>query len=704
MQDRLAQLSEQHIAVQQLLEEWQSFIHPVEQPEELLQAQAEYDAAEQQHSRENNPERKRLLRKEVRRRDDHLEEVEKRHEAAKADLIWEQLRRFIFQLLNRCGPSAGHQLCKEWCEQAPQAALNIPGPDNDQPDCQSTNSQLASAGERPRAPNIQEAEAQTPGTEAIPTPSRSHSPSERRSVPNRDQPQVESTGPRTRSKRRTNSFIPRVPRPPKRSRSSYQEGRSLAKETVEFDEIYHDGKAMTKYTIAKRYNYYYILRCNEHNLHFHENPLHRAMWHLRKGHGYGGGMTFEKTLNILGVRVLNCDEKKSKMNNEVSKSYYKEMEDQLGWPNTLEGIDPQPGEIYTAVWEVEAKQKQKRKQKRKRIQTLYACLVLPQRVDDELNIDDLAVMTLDLGRIPDCYEFNETDGTYDWARGYGPGEEKFSERKYPVMCFDSAGLPGTVSWLSIGHFRPFYAQSRNQASGTRNVVEEDTEQEENDQGTEDQDEAGLNDYDPTRRYYAVRSTDTGAELIVIDDDDNETPMAHYQPPGPPPVMVKSEPESEDEQVHTSDDTLPSNFGVTSSSLEPTVERLDNAFYPAPASNMLIGVFRTFARMHQSPDRVASAPEAIMAEFSASSGEKHQSLPVGNLSDMPQPAKNVNCEEEQTDVLLDIRSRRNGATMRLWSGLIQECRIETHRSTMTTGTSASGQNPPRRVFGVRRSTR
>ncbi|RYC93908.1 hypothetical protein BFJ63_vAg3206 [Fusarium oxysporum f. sp. narcissi] len=77
-------LAQRHSAALQIIQDLKSLLHDVEPPGDISRAQADYDAAEERHSREQNPEKKRALCRELVRYGDHLEEVQEQHKAAQA--------------------------------------------------------------------------------------------------------------------------------------------------------------------------------------------------------------------------------------------------------------------------------------------------------------------------------------------------------------------------------------------------------------------------------------------------------------------------------------------------------------------------------------------------------------------------------------------------------------------------------------------
>lgn len=90
--------------------------------------------------------------------------------------------------------------------------------------------------------------------------------------------------------------------------------------TISFDEVYQHGEAKFKHTIVeypKNNGRYYILKCEEHGVHFNANPLHGAAKHLASAQH--GNMSKERTqaVQVLGYEVVGCTPEKVKLNNSA---------------------------------------------------------------------------------------------------------------------------------------------------------------------------------------------------------------------------------------------------------------------------------------------------------------------------------------------------------------------------------------------------
>ncbi|KAI1045788.1 hypothetical protein LB505_013896 [Fusarium chuoi] len=248
---------------------------------------------------------------------------------------------------------------------------------------------------------------------------------------------------------------PNIPRPPK----------SLTGErSIHFNDVYQDGNAVTKYIITSHKDCWYILECKEHKLHFKTiNPIKGARKHLTSGaHGHLQP-NYDHTISMLGTLVTGCTKELADLNNDVTQrpSY-----EDVGRPSSvlstestrssreyprirstqvIPGLDPKPGEIYTAFWP--------------QTKEFYAILVLPwgsfRQFGWEMTLKSCSGI-LDRDRdIPSCYKYNRDTESVEWAENFKPGGRSHHKRKYPVLYFDATDVPGKclVGWVGVNEFR-----------------------------------------------------------------------------------------------------------------------------------------------------------------------------------------------------------------------------------------------------------
>jgi len=276
--------------------------------------------------------------------------------------------------------------------------------------------------------------------------------------------EVEPNDPRTRSKKRKNTSASPASQSVKHPRQIPSEVGPAG--TIEYCDVYQDGKAEDNYTIIKHDGAYYILRCTKHGLVFSgDHPLQGAMNHLRSPGHPNESISYSVAITRLGVLVLNCDNDKKEKNNRAVERRVEYMRDQrrrrYRASQTYRNLkrDPQHGDMYMAWWDLGKQKGKTAKASKEEDLKLFAFLVLPffPQENDRFGV---SVTTSDLKNdIPTCYRYNKSSDMYDWAEDYMPGGKKALKRVYPIMCFDGSRVP-SVQWIPITHFRRFNAKDR----------------------------------------------------------------------------------------------------------------------------------------------------------------------------------------------------------------------------------------------------
>lgn len=267
-------------------------------------------------------------------------------------------------------------------------------------------------------------------------------------------------------------------RPRKKARNDHR--------TVDFRAVY---AAEHKHTIVehpKGSSKWYILRCDQHGIHFGANPLQGAMKHLNgKGHDHQR-KSYDVAIQMLGILVLNCDAEKAKSNNAAfdracaggyqpfrGKNLSTFGPDQLGQlktgeepvrvpdeashnpptnaPRAFEGItEPTVGKPYRLRYR----------------HAYYAVLLLPTGSFESVGMVGSITETVLAARIPTCYLSNKQEKKiHGWADDYKDGGSLIHERKFPVMYFDGLRVPlggefgipkgNLFSWVPAGNLRSF---------------------------------------------------------------------------------------------------------------------------------------------------------------------------------------------------------------------------------------------------------
>ncbi|KAF5567250.1 hypothetical protein FNAPI_714 [Fusarium napiforme] len=581
MEGHSVQPSERMPALQEWMARWTPQIHPVKSPEQEYQ---ENMKIAQDSFNSLAP----LLQNSLDRIDEVLDcrarikELKALHEGTREQKeqeyqknIWEKQESFVNELLDLFGPDldkirrdrVGRPIptTTAQSETIPDA-VNPHQPENTTASCFAPTQDLLT---QPTSTN-----------DSVPSRPDAENAGEPTTRPNElhGLEQNTSAGPPKRRVDAQRSPESRPTRPTKRVRSDIAQGPLTGDRTIEFDQVYQKGHAEPKYVIVKHGEFWYILECKKHRLHFNNHPIRGAVKHLRGKKHNQTSVHFEDAIRALGTRVLHCTEDDVAENNEVARRpSYSEM----GRPvNSLSPsvahtiptrsnqnrneIDPRPGEVYTTYWSETKK--------------FFAILVLPWHNVGHLGKDlSLTVKDTELiKKVPSCYRYNHVDESYEWAPQCRPGGESYPKRKYPIMFFDAQVFPGQcrVYWVAARDFQlydprvaiPFkdvvdgYIASRNN-SNDRAVPDIDAGQ------------GSLSDDPPTAEIFPREEQVTGVpgrEIIVIDDEsDDETGGAEPWPDTPVAIPIpKTEPQEEPMTVDNAQQ-YPSPNHVSASSHQPS---------------------------------------------------------------------------------------------------------------------------------------
>lgn len=251
-----------------------------------------------------------------------------------------------------------------------------------------------------------------------------------------------------------------------------------AAESVDFSEIFEDGKARIKYIIVKGsepFNGWYILRCDRHNQYFRRAPVHGASRHLCEFHGLPS--RHNRSIEMLGVRVRNCNRELADKNNAAAEKTWtprKQASAKKGKKSLaslakkpvpsnpsppkqqpLPSLAPVPSNDNGIIDPVEG--------------DLYSVFCpdgnrfLPALMLRMGNFDGLGVegsIWLEHGRlgVPGCYITDTKKLTFSkWTPGCGYEDGGFNvrERMFPVMYFDGSEFPSntSVGWAAAKNLR-----------------------------------------------------------------------------------------------------------------------------------------------------------------------------------------------------------------------------------------------------------
>ncbi|KAK8092668.1 uncharacterized protein PG998_014773 [Apiospora kogelbergensis] len=277
---------------------------------------------------------------------------------------------------------------------------------------------------------------------------------------------------------------------------------------VDFDEVFQNGLALHKHMIIQyppESDRWYLLRCDDHGLHFNQNPLHGAARHMRAAEHRGpkrhldintlkDADSWSLAIQTMGLRVSNCDATKAQQNNtaftQALDAGYKPIkpdsnkkpapsqiisqpqpapreQEVLGdasrlstepeWSEENGGeliTHPLEGKPYLGYWRSGS-----------RGQGWHALVVLPLGRFDAIGLHGSLLETELAKSIPACYD-RQSATDLPWAEGYRDGERLVAKRRFPVMWFlDDQTFPlrkdmmmptpAWYNWLAASDLRPF---------------------------------------------------------------------------------------------------------------------------------------------------------------------------------------------------------------------------------------------------------
>ncbi|KAK8092640.1 uncharacterized protein PG998_014805 [Apiospora kogelbergensis] len=263
---------------------------------------------------------------------------------------------------------------------------------------------------------------------------------------------------------------------------------------VDFDEVFQNGLALHKHMIIQyppESDRWYLLRCDDHGLHFNQNPLHGAARHMRAAEHRGpkrhldintlkDADSWSLAIQTMGLRVSNCDATKAQQNNtaftQALDAGYKPIkpdsnkkpapsqiisqpqpapreQEVLGdasrlstepeWSEENGGeliTHPLEGKPYLGYWRSGS-----------RGQGWHALVVLPLGRFDAIGLHGSLLETELAKSIPACYD-RQSATDLQWAEGYRDGERLVAKRRFPDMMMPT---PAWYNWLAASDLRPF---------------------------------------------------------------------------------------------------------------------------------------------------------------------------------------------------------------------------------------------------------
>ncbi|KAK4236005.1 hypothetical protein C8A03DRAFT_36110 [Achaetomium macrosporum] len=268
---------------------------------------------------------------------------------------------------------------------------------------------------------------------------------------------------------------------------SPREAPGTQERTVSFEDVYgKPGNRPQHRHIIVQYpsgsGKFYILRCDEHGVHFGEHPLRGAAKHLASAqHGYMS-KAHATAIETLGHRVLGCTQELADENNRDVLRGFKDGTYKIFNANNLSqakraelGFAPldtgtpkvarKPSTVITdpipCRFYVSSVGEQK-----------CPVLILPWGDTSPAGLHGTLASTglfdnptgdgrqLGVPKLPKCYIYDEEDGhvkgILGWARGYEAGGPFEKRREFPVLCAENADYRfWSVGWVKAAHLSPF---------------------------------------------------------------------------------------------------------------------------------------------------------------------------------------------------------------------------------------------------------
>ncbi|KAK1754242.1 hypothetical protein QBC47DRAFT_403627 [Echria macrotheca] len=334
-----------------------------------------------------------------------------------------------------------------------------------------------------RKPTVPGVQHETPSGPNLPAPTERREPLSEAAGRAINQLSPEGNPPKRKSDAQ-NGLNPKRMRVEEQAREGYpwsaghSPPRSLEKppamrKTISFEEVYQNGDAQYKHIIVEyptNSGDFYILRCEEHGVHFNTNPLAGAAKHLHSAQH--GNMTKERAqaVELLGYYIPNCTTALAEKNNKAVREAFdkgykpfnlnqlsKSSRISLGYavdlpqgaymtklpradgrsstahtPSTSAGsprrsspgiTNPLACHLYLCYWNQDRRN--------------YVVLVLPHGSLEPAGWTGTLANSGLLDKVPRCYDFDQaTQQIRGWAPGYEDGGQWMSKREFPVLYFD----------------------------------------------------------------------------------------------------------------------------------------------------------------------------------------------------------------------------------------------------------------------------
>ncbi|KAH6993649.1 hypothetical protein EDB82DRAFT_428307 [Fusarium venenatum] len=263
--------------------------------------------------------------------------------------------------------------------------------------------------------------------------------------------------------------------------------------SIHYDAVYQNQRAVKKHIIVRRttntseHAKFYIVRCDEHDISFDDNPLQDALKHLRAKHGILTA-NHDTVMERLAIEVIECDDQKLEQNNAIARKALENETNALArdtirvkddsnrselpnpkrirpdfptpkqnpsrkptrprqrhshYDNEDTSLNLVPGNVYI-IWWFETKQ-------------WFGGLLIPPQNLESVGIHKPLEMLEIFNTLPVCYQYDTSSKSLSWAKDYEEGGPKFSERYYPFIFFEGFKFPDKChqAWIQIDNILPW---------------------------------------------------------------------------------------------------------------------------------------------------------------------------------------------------------------------------------------------------------
>ncbi|RGP80097.1 hypothetical protein FLONG3_1868 [Fusarium longipes] len=248
---------------------------------------------------------------------------------------------------------------------------------------------------------------------------------------------------------------------------------------------------------------FYIIRCDQHDTSFDDNPLQSALKHLRAKHGLTDAH-HDTVIEHLGVEVIGCGDQDLEQNNAIAIKAFNDGTNALGkdsirarddsissQPLTSDDDETKrptarrmhsrkpkrsyrprhqpshqdtpleliPGNVYV-IWWFETKQ-------------WFAGLLIPPQNLESVGIYDSFEDMEIFKTIPSCYQYDSSSKSLSWANGYEEGGPRSSERYYPFIFFEGFQFPDSChkAWVKLDEIQNWEEEKASIIEHSDQVIE-----------------------------------------------------------------------------------------------------------------------------------------------------------------------------------------------------------------------------------------